>query len=206
MRLIETQGDLDEGAAHLVAVCPVWARVLPGLALPLRRRPDGFAAIAQAIVGQQVSAAGAATVWARMQDAGLTGEAAIRAAGEDDLRAMGLSGRKARYLQGAAAAGIDWPMLRDLPDDEVVAILTALPGIGPWTAQIYLLFALGRADAFAPADLALAEAARILYALPARPGARALAELAAPWAPWRGVAARALWAYYREAKGREGVS
>lgn len=206
MRLIEGQADLDAGAAHLAAVCPVWARVLPGLALPLRRRPDGFAAIAQAIVGQQVSTAAAATVWARMQAAGLAGEAAILGAGEDRLRAMGLSGRKARHVLGVAAAGVDWAALRGLPDAVVEARLTALPGIGPWTAQIYLLFALGRADAFAPADLALAEAARLLYGLPARPDARRLAALAAPWAPWRGVAARALWAYYRISKGREGTS
>lgn len=206
MRLIEGAAQLEEGAAYLATVCPVWARVLPGLTLSLRRRPDGFAAIAHAIVGQQVSTAAAATVWARMQAAGLVEEAAIRAVGEADLRTMGLSGRKARYLLGAASAGVDWVSLRALPDAAVEARLTALPGIGPWTAQIYLLFALGRADAFAPADLALAEAARLLYGLPSRPAAGALARLAEPWAPWRGVAARALWAYYREAKGREGVS
>lgn len=205
MRLIEGPEDLAEGAAHLAAVCPVWARVLPGLELPLRRQPDGFAAIAHAIVGQQVSTAAAATVWARMQAAGLDGEAAIGAAAEADLRAMGLSGRKAAYLQTAARAGLDWAALRAAPDAVVEARLTALPGIGPWTAQIYLLFALGRTDAFAPADLALAEAARLLYDLPARPDARRLAALAEAWAPWRGVAARALWAYYRVAKGREGV-
>ena len=206
MRLIEGPRDLAEGAAHLAAVCPVWARVLPGLELPLRRRPEGFATAAHAIVGQQVSTAAAETVWGRMRAAGLDCEAAIAAAGEAELRAMGLSGRKARYLQGAARAGVDWAGLRALPDAEVEAVLTTLPGIGPWTAQIYLLFALGRADAFAPADLALAEAARLLYALPSRPGPAVLAALAEPWAPWRGVAARALWAYYREAKGREGVS
>ena len=206
MRLIEGPDDLAAGAAHLAAVCPVWARALPGLELPLRRRPEGFATIAHAIVGQQVSTAAAETVWGRMRAAGLDCEAAIAAAGEAELRAMGLSGRKARYLQGAARARVDWAGLRALPDAGVEAVLTALPGIGPWTAQIYLLFALGRADAFAPADLALAEAARLLYALPSRPGPAALAALAEPWRPWRGVAARALWAYYREAKGREGVS
>ena len=205
MRLIETRADLDEGAAHLAVVCPVWARVLPGLDLPLRRRADGFAAIAHAIVGQQVSTAAAATVWARMRAAGLDREAAVAAAPEAHLRGMGLSGRKAAYLQAAARAGIDWAALRHAADAEVTARLTAMPGIGPWTAQIYLLFALGRADAFAPADLALAEAARLLYGLPARPDARRLAALARPWAPWRGVAARALWAYYRVAKGREGI-
>lgn len=205
MRVIETQADLAEGAAHLAAVCPVWAGVLPGLDLPLRRRADGFAAVAHAVVGQQVSTAAAAAIWGRMQAAGLTDEAAIRAADAAAMRAAGLSGRKVTYLRGVAQAGIDWPALRTAPDAAVMERLTALPGIGPWTAQIYLLFALGRADAFAPGDLALAESARILYGLPARPGPAELAALARPWQPWRGVAARALWAYYRVAKGREGI-
>lgn len=206
MRLIETKADLDEGAAHLAQVCPVWRRVLPGLDLPLRRRADGFAALAQAVVGQQVSATAAATIWGRMQAAGLVDEAAILTAPDHPLRVAGLSGRKIEYLRGVAAAGIDWDALRTASDDAVIETLTSLRGIGPWTAQIYLLFALGRADAFAPADLALAEAARMLYDLPARPSPAALAEQAEAWAPWRGVAARALWAYYRVAKGREGVT
>ena len=87
----------------------------------------------------------------------------------------------------------------------MIARLTALPGIGRWTADIYLKFALGRADAFAAGDLALAEAARLLFGLNERPGPSALTALAAPWRPWRAVAARALWAYYRTAKGREGI-
>ena len=92
-----------------------------------------------------------------------------------------------------------------MPDDEVLDTLIALPGIGRWTAEIYLKFALGRADAFAAGDLALQEAARMLYGLDARPTPAALIEMAEPWRPWRSVAARALWAYYRIAKGREGV-
>lgn len=88
----------------------------------------------------------------------------------------------------------------------MIETLVALPGIGRWTAEIYLMFALGRADAFAPDDLALQEAARLLYGLPERPRGRALAALAEPWRPWRSVAARGLWAYYRLAKGREGTT
>lgn len=205
MRLIETDADLAEGAAHLAAICPVWAGALPGLTLPLRRRADGFGAILDAVVGQQVSTAAAAAILRKIEAAGLDDEAAIRAASDEAMRAAGLSRPKVRTLRAVSEAGIDWPALRVARDDEVMATLTALHGIGPWTAQMYLIFALGRADAFAPADLALAEAARILYALPERPRPAALEALAAPWAPWRGVAARALWAYYRVAKGREGV-
>ena len=206
MRLIQTEDDLAEGAAHLAAVCPVWARVLPDLGpLPLRRRSDGFEAIASAIVGQQISIAAAAAIWDRMQAAGLTDAAAIAAAEAEDLRAVGLSRPKARYLQAIAGAGLDWQGLRQMPDDEAIAALVALPGVGVWTAEIYLKFALGRADVFAAGDLALQEAARMMYGLPTRPTPAALRAVAQPWQPWRAVAARGLWAYYRLAKGREGI-
>ncbi|MCG6110694.1 MAG: DNA-3-methyladenine glycosylase 2 family protein [Paracoccus sp.] len=206
-RLIRTQDDIDEGAAHLAAICPVWARVLPELGpLPLRRQPDGFAAMAQAIVGQQVSVAAAAAIWGRLQAAGLDRQQTLRDADDDTLRAAGLSRPKARYLRGIAAAGLDWEGLRALPNDRAIADLVALPGIGVWTAEIYLKFALGRADVFAAGDLALQEAARGMYGLSERPGPAALRVLAEPWQPWRAVAARGLWAYYRWAKGREGIS
>jgi len=206
MRVIRAPADLEEGAAHLVRVCPVWARELPALLpLPMRRWPEGFPAIRDALVSQQISTRAAAAIGARMAEAGLADEAGIAAAEDETLRAAGLSRPKVRYLRGIVAAGVDWPGLRALPDEEVIARLTALPGIGRWTAEIYLKFALGRADAFAAGDLALAEAARLLYGLPERPGPAALTALAEPWRPWRAVAARALWAYYRAAKGREGV-
>lgn len=206
-RLIETEADLDEGLAHLAAACPVWARAIPEIApLPLRRRADGFEAIVGAIIGQQISVAAAAAIRGKLEAAGMVSELALRTASEDDLRALGLSRPKARYLRGIAEAGLDWQGLRALPDDEVIAQLVALPGIGVWTAEIYLKFALGRADVFAAGDLALQEGARLLYGLEARPGPKALREMAEPWRPWRAVAARGLWAYYRVAKGREGVT
>ena len=206
-RIIATQADIDEGCAYLASVCPIWARTLPDLGtLPLRRRDDGFEAIASAIVGQQISIAAAGAIWNRMRDAGLLTEAAIRDASDDELRAAGLSRAKQRYLRGIANAGIDWNALRDMPDDDAIAHLVALPGIGIWTAEIYLKFALGRADVFAAGDLALQESARIMYDLPARPTPAVLRQLAEPWRPWRAVAARGLWAYYRLAKGREGTS
>ncbi|WP_295045082.1 DNA-3-methyladenine glycosylase 2 family protein [uncultured Paracoccus sp.] len=193
--------------AHLVRVCPVWARVAPDLGpLPLRRRADGFQAIAHAIVGQQISVAAADAIWARMMAAGLHDQQAVAAADDDALRVVGLSRPKARYLRGIAAAGLDWNGLRALPDDQAIAALTALPGIGVWTAEIYLKFALGRADVFAAGDLALQEAARAMYGLDTRPGPAALRTMAEAWRPWRAVAARGLWAYYRLEKRREGVS
>lgn len=207
MRLIAADADLAEGAAYLAAVCPVWARVLPDLGpLPLRRRADGFPALLDAVVSQQLSVASARAISGRLAAAGLDRPAPILAAGDDALRACGLSAQKIRYLRGIAAAGIDYAALARAPDEAVIETLVALPGIGRWTAEIYLMFALGRADAFAPDDLALQEAARLLYGLPERPRGRALAALAEPWRPWRSVAARGLWAYYRLAKGREGTT
>lgn len=207
MRLIDAEADLAEGMAHLAAVCPVWARVLPQIGpIPLRRRPDGFAAILDAVISQQLSVASANAIARKLAAAGLDTPPAILAASDETLRACGLSAPKIRYLRGISAAGLDFDALAALPDDEVIATLTALPGIGRWTAEIYLMFALGRADAFCPDDLALQESARLMYGLPERPKGRALAELARPWQPWRSVAARGLWAYYRLAKGREGVT
>lgn len=205
-RIIETEDHLAEGAAWLAArdarLAAIMARTGP---LPLRRHPDGFTALLDAIVGQQVSTASANAIWARLQAAGMTEEDAVAAASEDDLRALGLSRQKARYARALAEARLDYEGLRHAPDAQVIGTLTAVPGIGLWTAQIYAMFALGRADVFAPGDLALQEAARIALALEARPTARALATLAEDWSPWRAVAARALWAYYRLAKSREGI-
>ena len=204
--MIRDAADLAMGAAHLARVCPVWERVLPELGpLPLRRWEEGFPSIRDAVVSQQISTQAAGAILARLAAAGLSDEAAIRAADDDALRAAGLSRPKARYLRGIAEARVDWAALRNLPDDQAIANLTALPGIGRWTAEIYLKFALGRPDVFAAGDLALAESARLLYGLPERPGPAALIALAEPWRPWRAVAARALWAYYHVAKGREGV-
>jgi DNA-3-methyladenine glycosylase II len=121
------------------------------------------------------------------------------------MRACGLSRQKVRYARALAEAEIDWAALRARSTEEVVAELTAVPGIGRWTAEIYATFSLGHPDAFAAGDLALQESARLLYDLPERPKERALRELAEPWRPWRAVAARLLWAYYRVAKDREGV-
>jgi DNA-3-methyladenine glycosylase II len=205
-RIIETEACVAEGAAWLAAVEPRFAHALTLTGpLPLRRREDGFAPLLDAIVSQQVSVAAADAIWARLKAAGLTDPARLREARDDDLRACGLSRQKARYARALAAAGIDFPGLRAMPTEEVVATLTAVPGIGRWTAEIYAMFSLGRADVFAPADLALQESARILFDLPERPKERALRAMAEAWSPWRGVAARLLWAYYRVARTREGV-
>lgn len=205
-RIIETEDCVAEGADYLARIEPRFAHVLDLTGpLPLRRRPDGFAALLSAIVSQQVSVAAAEAIWGRMQAAGLTDPDAITGAEDAALRACGLSRQKIRYARALAAAGIDFPALRTTPTDAVVTRLVEVPGIGRWTAEIYAMFSLGRADVFAPADLALQESARMLFDLADRPRERALRTMAEDWAPWRAVAARALWAYYRVAKDREGI-
>jgi DNA-3-methyladenine glycosylase II len=205
-RIILTLDCVAEGADWLAAREPGFARALPLVGpLPLRREADGFAALLRAIVGQQVSVASARAIWARLEAAGLTEAGVMAAATDEDLRAAGLSRQKARYGRALAQAGIDFNGLRDIPDVGVVQTLVAVPGIGVWTAEIYAMFALGRADVFAPGDLALQEAARMLFGLETRPTDKALRAMAEAWSPWRSVAARILWAYYRVAKERDGV-
>nr|WP_252737670.1 DNA-3-methyladenine glycosylase 2 family protein [Citreicella sp. C3M06] len=174
--------------------------------LPLRLRPDGFAQLLSAVVSQQVSVASARAIWARLEAAGMTQPGPVLAASDEELRALGLSRQKASYAQALAGAGIDFDALRAAPTEEVVKTLVAVKGIGIWTAEIYAMFSLGRADVFAPGDLALQEGARLLFDLPERPKDKALRIMAESWSPWRSVAARALWAYYHVAKQREGIA
>lgn len=203
---IESTEDVRDAAARLARLCPRLraAYALTGVP-PLRRRGDGFAALLSAIVSQQVSTASAAAIWGRLVAAGLTEAAAVVVADEAQLRAAGLSRQKIRYARALAGAGIDYAGLRALPDAAVVATLVAVPGIGRWTAEIYAMFSLGRPDVFAAGDLALQEAARVLYDLPDRPGEAALRDMSRAWSPWRSVAARLLWAYYKVIKDREGI-
>lgn len=206
-RIIEGPDGLAEGTAWLCAREPAFARALDATGpWPLRRQPDGFAALMEAIIGQQVSTASARAIRDRVAAAGFLEAARVAAADEEALRAVGLSRPKVHYALALARSGLDFVALRDRPDAEVVAELVALPGIGRWTAEIYAMFALGRADVLAAGDLALQEGARLLFGLPDRPSERALREMALAWSPWRSVAARGLWAYYRVAKGREGIT
>jgi DNA-3-methyladenine glycosylase II len=205
-RIIETLEDVAEGAAHLAALEPRFARALALTGpLPLRRRPDGFETLFFAIVSQQVSTAAATAIWARLAALGATTPAGVLALTDEALRTAGLSRQKIAYARAISADGLDFAALRALPDAAVVTELTRIKGIGIWTAEIYAMFSLGRADVFAPGDLALQDAARQLFDLDARPTEKVLREMSLAWSPWRAVAARLLWSYYRAVNNREGI-
>jgi len=205
--IIETDRDVERGAAWLAAREPRFAHALELVGpLPLRRREAGFPELLRTICSQQLSVAAADTIWRRLVAAGAIQPATLLGMDETALRSCGLSGPKIRYVRALAEADLDYHALGQMPEKQAIAELTAIKGIGVWTAEIYLMFSIGRADVFAAGDLALQEAARILFELPERPRERVLRELAAEWSPWRAVAARILWAYYRVAKEREGVT
>lgn len=199
---IETPADIAAGLEALIALDPRLAPVRAGLGeLPLRRRAGGFEGLAVVITAQQISDAAAASIWARLRAAvhPFTPEAFLSTP-EDALRLAGLSRPKVRTLTGVAAAcrdGFDLDGLHQLPAAEAIAALTALKGIGPWTAEVYLLFCVGHADIFPAGDLALQSAVEHGLGLADRPDDKALRRIAEAWSPWRGVAARLFWAYYR---------
>lgn len=205
-RLIVTLDDIEAGMRALKRACPHMraAHTLAGLP-PLRRERGGFEGLARIVVGQQVSVASANAIWARVF-AGVQPFTPEQMAGlsEAELRAFGLSRPKIVTLTKLAQFLVEEPQfLTSLDahhDDAVREKLVALPGVGPWTADIYLMFCLGRPDSFAPGDLALQIAAQSLLDLDERPDPKALSDIAERWRPWRGVAARMLWAYYAAVK------
>lgn len=205
-KIINKQADITEGLEWLCNAEPRFAFAAEACAkLPLRRRKDGFAELLNAITSQQLSVASADAIWGRMEAAGMTKPNAILAAADEDLRACGFSRQKILYARDLAASGINYRKLRKTPTADVIAQLVAVRGIGPWTAEIYAMFSLGRADVFAPGDLALQESARVLFDLDDRPKEKPFREMAEAWSPWRSVAARLLWAYYHVLKDRDGI-
>jgi DNA-3-methyladenine glycosylase II len=209
---IHTEADLDSALAGLIATDPRWREALAAAGRPrLRRRPDGFAGLASIVVSQQLSTASAKAIWDRLETAlDPFSPQAMRRARAPKLARAGLSAPKIRALKEIARAidrgDLDLAALGALPADEAHGRLTAIHGIGPWTADIYLLFCLGHADAWPAGDLALQEAARLLLGLRARPSSKEMGPLAETWRPWRGAAACMLWTYYRVAKQREGAA
>ena len=208
---IHIEADLKRGIAALIKRDPRFSPIFERTGVPpLRRRQGGFEGLAQIIMGQQLSTASAAAIHGRLVAiADPFDHRAILRVRKDRLLRIGLSNAKVKALKEIAKAiearHIDLNALADVPADEAHNALTALHGIGPWTADLYLLACLGHAEAWPAGDLALQEAARMAFGLRTRPTTKEMGPLADTWRPYRAVAARLLWSYYRVMKKREGV-
>lgn len=212
-RIIESEDDIAEGVVALERACPHMRAVLARTGQPpLRRRENGFAGLARIIVGQQLSVASASAIWSRLEKAvsPLDASTLLRKR-QSTLRKCGLSAGKIATVSVIARAIVDEELdldaLAQADDATVREELTALKGVGPWSADIYLLFCLGRADAWAPGDLALRYAVAEATGRKGVPDFAEMTDIAEDWRPWRGVAARALWAWYglQRQSGRDPV-
>ncbi|QOZ55376.1 DNA-3-methyladenine glycosylase [Bradyrhizobium sp. CCBAU 53338] len=208
---LETQSDLEEAVHALVERDPRLKPVLDVAGMPaLRRREPGFAGLAHIVCGQQLSTASAAAIWGRLSAAfDPFDHEAVRRARTDRLGRLGLSAAKIKTLKHLSreiiAERLNLDVLAEEEADAAHHTLVSLPGIGPWTADVYLLFCLGHGDAWPAGDLAVQEGIKIGLGLKARPTEKQMAPLAEPWRPLRGAAAHLWWSYYRAVKKREGV-
>lgn len=194
---IEHSQELETHITALIAIEPRFAAVYSQVGMPsLRHNVGGFEQLMRAMVGQQLSVAAAASIWQRLLDANLTTPQAIYKATDETLRAQGLSKQKTRYVRSLVEHDIDFVALETLPDEEVIKTLTAVIGIGRWTAEMYSLFSLKRADVLAVDDLAIKVAAMDLLALAERPTPKQLKHLTQDWSPHRSAASLLLWSYY----------
>ena len=208
---LNTQADLERAVTALVKQDPRLEPILDLTGMPaLRRREPGFAGLAHIVCGQQVSTASAAAIWARVSAAfDPFHHETLRRARADRLGRLGLSAAKIKTLKNLArelaAERLNLEVLAEEDADAAHNTLTRLHGIGPWTADVYLLFCLGHGDAWPAGDLAVQEAVKIGLRLKTRPTAKQMAPLAEPWRPLRGAAAHLWWTYYLVLKKREGV-
>ncbi|WP_375412678.1 DNA-3-methyladenine glycosylase family protein [uncultured Bradyrhizobium sp.] len=208
---LNSQADLDNAIHALVGQDPRLQPILERAGMPaLRQRQPGFAGLAAIVCGQQLSTASAAAIWGRVSAAfDPFHHDALRRARADRLGRLGLSAAKIKTLKNLArelaAERLNLEVLAEEDADAAHATLTRLHGIGPWTADVYLLFCLGHGDAWPAGDLAVQEAVKTGLGLKTRPTAKQMAELAEPWRPLRGAAAHLWWAYYKVLKRRDGV-
>lgn len=205
---VRDEADLTRAVKALARACPVMRAAHKALGVPAWRTREGnYPGLARAITYQQVSTKAAATVWARVESlVGKVTPGTILAADIADLRACGLSGQKVGHLRSIAEAANDGSLnfrrLAAASDDEARAELVAVKGVGPWTADVYLIFCLGRPDVFPHADIGLSEAYRMILDVEARPPPREFLEIGERWRPYRGVAAHMLWSYINAARER----
>ena len=210
MQIIRNDDDVRAGLEALLRLDPRLRPLAEAAGpLPLRLVEPGFAGLAHVVVSQMVSRASAQAIWGRICADGAESAERYAALAPDMWRSFGLSRGKAETLQRVAAlivgGRLDLAALALDPPQTALAKLVALKGIGPWTAEVYLMFSSGHADVFPAGDVALQAGFAMAFDCPERPTAKELAAAAAAWTPWRSVAARLLWAYYAARLKREAV-
>jgi DNA-3-methyladenine glycosylase II len=210
MQRISTLDDITAGLDALCAADPRLELVRSAAGeVPLRRSEPGFTSLISIVVSQQVSRASADAIFGRLLRLvdPLTPEALL-AAGDGLFREAGLSRPTQRAVLAVSQAvldGLDLAGLCDLDAAAAISAMTRVPGIGLWTAEVYLLSAAGHPDVFPGRDVALQSAVGHALGIDPRPDEKALIKIAESWSPYRGVASRLFWAYYRQIKGREGA-
>jgi DNA-3-methyladenine glycosylase II len=208
---LNSQADLEDAIRALLKQDPRLQPVFELAGMPaLRRREPGFVGLAHIVCGQQLSTASAGAIWARLTAAfDPFHHDSVGRARADRLGRLGLSAAKIKTLKNLAreiaTERLNLDVLANEDADAAHHTLVSLRGIGPWTADVYLLFCLGHGDAWPAGDLAVQEAVKIGLGLKTRPTAKEMAPLAEPWRPMRGAAAHLWWSYYRAIKKREGV-
>ena len=207
MNIIHNQQDILSGLEQLKLLDPDLICIIEQTPhVPLRRELGGFAGLVRIIIGQHVSTASASAIHGRfLQEINpVTPENYLRTS-EETLIKIGLTRAKQTTIANAATAilsgALDLKLINILPEKQAIANLTALKGIGPWTAEVYLLFCAGHPDIFAAGDLALREAVRHAYKMDERPSEKQLRDIASKWSPYRGIATRLFWSYYENIKG-----
>lgn len=212
MKSIRNMSDIEEGLEYLGKRDPLLLPIIEAVGdVPLRLSEPGFKGLASIIVSQQVSKASAAAIFGRLceQVSPFTAENYL-AVGEEGWRIAGLSRPKQRTFLTVCNAVVEGQLnltaLCELPAETALEQLTALKGIGPWTAEVYLLFCAGHPDIFPAGDLALQEAVRVAFNMRERPNDKKLRAITKKWSPWQGVAARLFWSYYAILRdGRDGT-
>ena len=208
---LNTQADLEAAIHALLEQDPRLKPVFEMTGMPaLRRREPGFMGLAHIVTGQQLSTASAGAIWARLTAAfDPFHPESLRKARAERLGRLGLSAAKIKTLKNIArelaAERLNFDVLANEEADAAHNTLTALHGIGPWTADVYLLFCLGHGDAWPAGDIAIQEGVKVGLGLKTRPTPKEMAPLGEPWRPLRGAAAHLWWSYYRVLKNREGV-
>jgi DNA-3-methyladenine glycosylase II len=205
MRVIRSIADIEEGVAALIALEPRFGAIVREGLPPLRRSPGGFATLVEIIVEQMISLRAGQAIMGRLRGAFMALEAeAVCRSSVEHLMSLGLSRVKARSILAIAEmtrrGELSFDELDGTDDSRAKERLMRLPSVGPWSADIYLLSALGRQDVWPAGDVALQSAAQLLFHLRKRPDMRRMERLAEPWRPWRAVAARLLWTHYRRVR------